>query len=277
MPNLSQNDIEFLVDCLKKGKEIPAEYKYAIFPTKQKEYELVYAGKARKEDILVDNEEAKAVPLQVEKIFNGTKYPLAAKDWHNLLVFGDNLQVLKSFYKDEDPLINGKVKGKIKLIYIDPPFGTGDEYDGNKGQSAYSAKRKGADFVEFLRRRIILLHELLADDGTICVRLDYHFGHYIKVILDEVFGKDNFINEIVINRVNKKGFASRGTFRARKYPIAHDSLYLYSKTNDYFFSSVKLDAKNEGKEKWHSMEAMDGVDPFHCTPSLFPELYACAA
>jgi site-specific DNA-methyltransferase (adenine-specific)/adenine-specific DNA-methyltransferase len=85
MNNLNKNDISFLIDCLKNGKDIPEVYKYAIFPTKQKEYELAYAGKARKEDILADNEEAKAVPLQIEKVFNGTKYPLAAKDWQNLL------------------------------------------------------------------------------------------------------------------------------------------------------------------------------------------------
>ena len=71
MKKLNKYDIEFLVDALKSGKEIPLEYKYALFPTKQREYELVYSGKMRKEDILADNEEAKAVPLQVEKIFNG--------------------------------------------------------------------------------------------------------------------------------------------------------------------------------------------------------------
>lgn len=132
MAALSQHDIDFLIDALKNGKEMPLEYKYALFPTKQKEYELAYAGKSRKEDVLADNEEAKAVPLQVEKIFNGTKYPPFAKDWHNLLVFGDNLQVLKTFYKNEDPLIKDKIKGKVKLIYIDPPFGTGEEYGGKK-------------------------------------------------------------------------------------------------------------------------------------------------
>lgn len=257
--NLSKEEADFLIDCLRTGKEIPEAYRYTLFPTKQKEYELVYAGKARKEDVLADKEEAKPVPLQVEKIFNGKNYPLFQKNWHNLLVFGDNLQVLKTFYEDKDDIIKGKVKGKVRFIYIDPPFGTGDEYDGNKGQSAYSAKRKGADFVEFLRRRLILLREILAEDGVICVRLDYHFGHYMKVVLDEVFGKENFINELVINRVNKKGFASRAAFRPRKYPIAVDSLFIYSKSNDYFFLPVKLAKEAGGKEKWHSMEAMDST------------------
>ena len=200
MKNLNKQDIEFLIDCLKTGKEIPEIYKYAIFRTKQKEYELTYAGKMRKEDVLADNEEAKPVPLQIEKVFNGNKYPLFSKDWNNLLVFGDNLQILKTFYENKDQIIKNKIKGKVKLIYIDPPFGTGDEYDGNKGQSAYSAKRKGADFVEFMRRRIILLKELLHPQGVIAVRQAFNFGHYIKIILDEVFGKERFINEIIIGR-----------------------------------------------------------------------------
>jgi len=233
MKNLNKNDIEFLIECLKSGKEIPTEYKYAIFPTKQKEYELAYSGKARREDILADNEEAKAVPLQVEKVFNGAKHPLAVKDWHNFLVFGDNLQILKTFYKNEDPLIRGKVKGKIKLIYIDPPFGTGDEYDGNKGQSAYSARKKGADYVEFVRRRLILLYELLADDGLIFVRQGYNFSAYIKVVLDEVFGKGNFINEIIVNR-GKQRFGGKN-----KYSTATDTVFLYSKSPDYNFHSFK--------------------------------------
>ena len=133
MKNLNKYDIEFLIECLKSGKEIPTEYKYALFPTKQKEYELVYAGKMRKEDVLADTEEAKPVPLQIEKVFNGKKYPLYSKDWHNLLVFGDNLQILKTFNENKDLLVKNKIKGKVKFIYIDPPFGTGDEYDGNKG------------------------------------------------------------------------------------------------------------------------------------------------
>lgn len=187
MEKLNKNDIEFLIDCLKNGKEIPEIYKYVIFPTKQKEYELVYAGKMRKEDILADTEEAKPVPLRIEKVFNGKKYPLYSKDWHNFLVFGDNLQILKTFYEDKDPLIKGKVKGKVKLIYIDPPFATEDDFRGNGGAKAYSDKAKGAEFVEFLRRRLIVAKEILADDGTIWVHLDYRKAEYIKVLMDEIF------------------------------------------------------------------------------------------
>jgi len=240
-PKINKQDIEFLIDCLKNGKEIPEVYKYALFPTKQKEYELVYAGKMRKEDVLADTEEAKPVPLQIEKVFNGKKYPLYSKDWHNLLVFGDNLQILKTFNENKDSLIKNKIKGKVKLIYIDPPFGTGDEYDGNKGQSAYSAKRKGADFVEFVRRRLILLREMLSNDGFIFLRMDFHFGHYAKIILDEVFSKENFLNEIIINRTNKQWEG------VNRFNSATDSLFLYSKTQNYNFNTIYRQRQKEIK------------------------------
>jgi adenine-specific DNA-methyltransferase len=230
--NLNKNDIEFLIDYLKNGKEIPEIYKYVLFPAKQKEYELAYAGKMRKEDILADTEEAKPVPLQIEKIFNGKKYPKYSDYWTNLLIFGDNLQILKTFNENKDPLIKNKVKGKVKLIYIDPPFGTGEEYDGNKGQSAYSAKRKGADFVEFMRRRIILLKELLHTDGIIAVRQAFNFGHYIKIILDEIFGKERFINEIIIGRKRDQAGS------IRKFEIANESIFLYSVTDTYKINDI---------------------------------------
>jgi len=262
MANLNKYDIEFLIECLKNGKEIPEIYKYALFPTKQKEYELAYAGKMRKEDVLADTEEAKPVPLQIEKIFNGKKYPIFSKDWHNLLVFGDNLQILKTFYENKDQLIKDKVKGKVKLIYIDPPFGTGDEYDGNKGQSAYSARKKGADYVEFVRRRLILLRELLAEDGLIFVRQGYNFNVYIKVILDEVFGKGNFLNEIIVNR-GKQRLGGKS-----KYSTATDTVYLYSKNeNHVFYPFKRLRYTNEAKgtnmlmSGWRNPPERTFIDP----------------
>jgi site-specific DNA-methyltransferase (adenine-specific)/adenine-specific DNA-methyltransferase len=150
-----------------------------------------------------------------------------------MIVFGDNLQFLKTCYANKDELIRNKVKGKVKLIYIDPPFGTGDDYEGNKGQRGYSAKTKGTEFVEFIRRRIIVARELLAEDGVIMVRQGYNFGHYIKIVLDEVFGKTNFINEILVNRGKQR---LGGT---RKYSTATDTVYFYSKSEDYQFFGFK--------------------------------------
>lgn len=241
--NLTKQQKEYIIKLLQEGKELPEEFKYLLFPTKQKEYELVYAGKIRKEDLLANADGVFPVPLQINKVFNGDEHEAFEDGWKNMIVFGDNLQFLKTVYENKDPLIKDKVKGKVKLIYIDPPFGTGDEYDGNKGQSAYSAKRKGAEFIEFLRRRLILAKEILANNGSIFLRLDYHFGHYIKVIMDEVFGKENFRNEIVVKRTRTlKG-------EHKQFATATDTIFFYAKNKDFlnFYGYRKLKPKKEWK------------------------------
>lgn len=245
-----------LMKLLAADKDIPPEYKYILFPTLNHEYELSYAGKMRKEDILAGKDGVFSVPIQLSQSYVSN----VDDTWSNMIVFGDNLQFLKTIYENRDPYIKDKVKGRVKLIYIDPPFGTGDVYDGNNGQNAYSAKKKGTEFLEFLRRRLLLAQEILAPDGVICVRIDYHFGHYVKVVMDEVFDKSHFINEIVVNRVNKKGFAARKAFRPKKFPVALDSLFFYSKSDVYYFDPfVEATDPKDQKEKWHSMEAMDAT------------------
>ena len=240
-PKINKHDIEFLIDCLKNGKEIPEVYKYAIFPTKQKEYELVYAGKMRKEDVLADTEEAKPVPLQIEKVFNGKKYPLYSKDWHNLLVFGDNLQILKTFNENKDTLVKNKIKGKVKLIYIDPPFATTEDFSRGAIRS-YADDRRAAEFVEFIRRRLIVARELLADDGSIFIHLDWKKAHYIKLVLDEIFGENNFRNEIIWRRT----FA--GKTISRNIPLNTDFVFWYSKSENYYFSPITKPLTDEDKE-----------------------------
>ncbi len=229
---LNKFEIADIIERLQKGENLPDDYKHKLFPVKQKEYELVYGGKMRREDILANEDGVFPVPLQIEKTFNG-KRTQWEDGWKNMIVFGDNLQLLKTIYENKDPLIKDKVKGKVKLIYIDPPFGTGDEYDGNKGQRGYSAKSKGAEFVEFIRRRLIVLHTIISDDGVIAVRQGYNFGHYIKLALDEVFGKENFINEIAVNRGAQK---LGGT---KKFSTAWDSIFIYSKSTKYYFEPFR--------------------------------------
>ena len=243
---INEEQLNFIMNLLKEKRNLPEEFKYLLFPIKQKEYELIYAGKIRKEDLLANEDGVFPVPLQIDKVFNGERESFD-DDWKNMIVFGDNLQFLKTVYENKDPLIKDKVKGKVKLIYIDPPFGTGDEYDGNKGQSAYSAKRKGADFVEFLRRRLILAREILADDGSIFVRLDYHFGHYIKVIMDEIFGKENFRNEIVVKRTRTlKG-------EHKQFATATDSIFLYARNKEFMKFNGYRKLKPENEWKWVDM------------------------
>ena len=219
--NLTKYEIADLFAKLKKSEKIPEEYKHKLFPIVQKEYELVYGGKMRKEDILANEDGIFPVPLQVGKIFN-SKRKTWEDGWQNMIAYGDNLQFLKTIYENKDPLIKDKVKGKVKLIYIDPPFATESDFNTSDGKKAYADKAKGADFVEFVRRRIIVAKELLKDDGIIAVHLDWKKGHYIKLILDEIFGENNFINEIVWHYTgNSKPVKS--------FPRKHDLIYLYYK------------------------------------------------
>lgn len=251
MKNMNQKftkqQMEYIIKLLQDGKDLPQEFKYFLFPTKQKEYELVYAGKIRKEDLLANEDGVFSVPLQTDKVFNGDEYGAFKDGWKNMIVFGDNLQFLKTVYENKDSLIKNKVKGKVKLIYIDPPFGTGDEYGGNKGQRGYSAKRKGADFVEFLRRRLILAKEILTDGGFIVVRQAYNFGYEIKLVLDEIFLKSNFRNEIIINKANKQGAIDK------RFNPSTEYLFLYSKNNDSLITP--LSKKRSKSSNWLDMHS----------------------
>ena len=231
---ITKEQKDYIIKLLQEGKEIPEDFKYLLFPTKQKEYELAYAGKMRKEDILANEDGVFPVPLQVEKVFNGGEYEAFEDDWKNMIVFGDNLQFLKTIYENKDPLIKDKVKGKVKLIYIDPPFATIDEFQNKEGAKAYNDKKKGAEFVEFLRKRLILAREILANDGSIYIHLDSKMSHYIKIVLDEIFGKNFFKNEIIWSY----DFGGRSK---NYWPAKHDTLFFYHKGQDWTYNIDEID------------------------------------
>lgn len=218
---------EYLLELINNDKPIPQDMKYTLFPELKKEYELVYAGKMRKEDILANEDGTFPLPLQIDRIF-ANEGSSDNDDWKNLIVFGDNLQFLKTIHENRDPLIKDKVKGKVKLIYIDPPFATQDEFQNNEGVKAYNDKKIGAEFLEFLRRRLVIASEILSDDGCIYVHLDQKMGHYVKVILDEIFGKNSYKSEIIWKYFGPTASKSN-------YPKKHDTIYFYAKSNEYYF------------------------------------------
>jgi site-specific DNA-methyltransferase (adenine-specific)/adenine-specific DNA-methyltransferase len=222
MRKLSEQEIEQIVSLLKEGKPLPEDYKALLFDTK-KEYELIYAGKEREENILADT---MAVPLQKVKTFrNGER----GNGWTNMLIFGDNLQVLKTLLqmKQEGKLKNADGSPGVRLVYIDPPFATGREFRGSQGQKAYQDKIAGAKFLEFLRKRLVFLRELLSEDGSIYIHLDYKKSHYVKILLDEILGEQNFRNEIIVKRITKN--LQRQFETIENLPQGHDVLYWYSK------------------------------------------------
>jgi len=211
---LSDNERQRIIEILESKEELPLDYKHILFPPEKREYELVYAGKEREEDILADT---MAVPLQPIKTFGNN-----GDGWTNKLIFGDNLQVMKSLLEESD------IKGQVKLIYIDPPFATKQEFRGSQDQKAYQDKIAGAKFVEFLRKRLIFLKELLADDGNLVFHLDSRKIHYAKIILDEIFGENNFVNEIIWHK-GREGGSSRSHSIGSSMPTEYQNLLIYAK------------------------------------------------
>jgi len=195
MKKLTKQQKEEIIKKIQEDKPISDEFRFLIPFETEREYELTYAGKERKEDILADT---LSVPFQPIKKFGEAK----ENEWQNMLIFGDNSQALKHLLKlkEQGKLRNPDGRNGVKLIYIDPPFATEQEFRGAKDQKAYQDKIAGAEFLEFLRKRLIFLKELLTDDGSIYIHLDWRMGHYIKIILDEIFDKNNFVNEIIIKK-----------------------------------------------------------------------------
>jgi len=228
MRKLLEQEIERIVSLLKEGKPLPEDYKAILFDTK-KEYELIYADKEREEDILADT---MAVPLQRVKTFRNGKN---GNGWTNMLIFGDNLQVLKTLLqmKQEGKLKNADGTPGVRLVYIDPPFASRQEFGGSEDQKAYQDKIVGANFVEFLRKRLVFLREILSDDGAIYVHMDEKKSHYAKVILDEILGENRFQREIVW----RIGWLSGFKTQAQNWIRNHDGLLFYVKnTNDFVFN-----------------------------------------
>jgi DNA modification methylase len=146
--------------------------------------------------------------------------------WRNLIVQGDNLQFLKTCYLNQDPMIKDKVKGRAKLIYIDPPFATKSDFAAKEGEDSYADKIDRAEFIEGLRERLIFLREMLTADGSIYVHLDYKMSHSVKLILDEVLGRENFVSEIIWKRTTAH-------FTAERFAFVHDSLLQYSRSGNF--------------------------------------------
>ena len=235
---LTDEQKRFLIALIEKGEPLPAQYRRALFGLDEADYvertgvySLEYKGKAREQDILADTP---AAPLQEIRSFNADNpHPVPHADWRNLLIYGDNLLALKALYEDQRGPNKYGTKDRIKLIYIDPPFATKQDFMKDR-EKAYRDKLIGAQFIEFLRKRLVILRELLADNGSIYVHLDTKKSHYIKVVLDETFGEENFQNEIVWERTNAHNMPTK------TYVRAQDTIFLYTKSTDLIFNKQKV-------------------------------------
>lgn len=238
MQLLTEKEKTELIRLLQSGKPIPMSWRGKLFPGGMqsveigKEYRLEYAGKMKREQVLA---ETPAAPWQLVRRFAEERPH--GDGWRNLLVWGDNLLALRELLADQQGANRYGTKDKIKLIYIDPPFATKQDFMKDK-EKAYRDKVLGAQFIEFLRRRLILLREILADNGSVFVHLDTKKGHYIKAVMDEVFGEENFRNEIIWKRQSAHNDSG-------KCGAIHDSLFFYSKGDSWIWNDVRMPVSDE--------------------------------
>ncbi|MBR6971445.1 MAG: site-specific DNA-methyltransferase [Bacteroidales bacterium] len=169
----------------------------------------------------------------------------------NILIQGDNLEAMNW-------LLSEGYEEKIDLVYIDPPFATGGVFSvDNSGRVAtiskskdasvaYKDTLKGDDFISFLKERCVLIHRLLSKKGSLYLHIDYKIGHYVKVMLDSVFGIENFRNDITRIKCNPKNFERIG------YGNIKDLILFYSKGKNPIWNSPKEKANDKDIEKLYN-------------------------
>lgn len=172
------------------------------------DYEITYKGKTPEREII-----STPYTEKYELLYGESK--------ENKLFYGDNLDVLRFL------LQSGNLKNKVKLIYIDPPYGTNSVFLSRNQKDSYKDDLVGSHFIEFIRRRLILLRELLCDEGSIYVHLDSNMTSQIKIIMDEVFGAKNFRGFITRKKCSNKN-STRNS-----YGNISDYILFYSKTENF--------------------------------------------
>ena len=254
--NLTEQERQEVRRYLDQGKPLPDKYRFLLFDEKQ-QVELVWNGKTSEvtNTVLpfqtiehVDEPRAEEDTSVQGSLFDIDDRGRQLHGWTNKLIWGDNKLILSS-------LKNGPLReeieeqGGIKLIYIDPPFDVGADFsmDIEIGDESFEKKPsvleelayrdtwgRGADsFLAMIYERISLMKDLLAEDGSIYVHCDWRVSAYLKTILDEVFGKTNFRNEIIW-----QGAVGDTSAKNKKFIKSHDTIYFYSKTDNFTWNDV---------------------------------------
>ena len=209
----------------------------------------------------------------ISGLWKGKTGELSTTDeWMNRLVYGDNLLAMQALLAGDEATGLPSLRGKVDLIYIDPPFDSKADYrtpitlpGGNIEQKptvieqfAYSDTWQNgtASYLRMMYPRLVLIRELLKDNGSLYVHIDWHVGHYVKLILDDIFGKENFCNEVV-------WYYRRWNIAGSTYATNHDVLLYYGKNKKnrtynqlYIPKSEKSSA--QGKS-WISVIGEDGI------------------
>ena len=285
--NLSDNEKRDVIKLIEAGIPLPDEYRFKLFDDKR-EVELVWNGKTNEVTNTVlpfqtieQVDEPRAEKTEDTKaqlaLFDFDQRGRQLKGWTNKLIWGDNKLILSS-------LKNGPLReeieanGGIKLIYIDPPFDVGADFsmDIEIGDEQFTKEPsvleelayrdtwgKGADsFIAMIYERLNLMKDLLTDDGSIYVHCDYRVSAYMKLVLDEIFGVNNFGNEIIWKRSNPKSNISN------KFAQTTDTIYRYSKTENFLYDQLYSEHDKEYIES--AYKYTDSMGQYRLLPLLNP-------
>jgi len=274
---LSDNEKERVINLIKEGKTIPKELLYKLSKDDEDVF-LFWNG--RSEEVTnailpfhcIEHIDEPRKEKQAERsIFDLDDRGRQLKGWTNKLIWGDNKLILSS-------LINGHLReeiereGGVRLIYIDPPFAVGADFsfdikiDGDEvtkkpsiiEEIAYRDTwgRGISSYLAMMYERLKLMHDLLADDGSIYVHCDYRVNSYMRLILDDIFGKENFRNEII--------WCYTGPTNVSKdFPKKHDIISRYSKSSNVIFNydNIRIPYSSESIDRQNrKMKAAGGMD-----------------
>jgi len=264
--NLSDNEKEQVINLIKEGKIIPKELLYKM--TKDDEDVFLFWN-GRNEGVInavlpfhsieyIDEPRKEISKSSQLELFSTDYRGRQLKGWTNKLIWGDNKLILSS-------LVNGPIReeveeqGGVKLIYIDPPFAVGADFsfdvkiDGDEvtkkpsiiEEIAYRDTwgRGISSYLSMMYERLKLMHDLLADDGSIYVHCDYRVNSYLRLILDDIFGKENFRNDIV-------WYYRRWTAESNTFQKMHDLISFYSKSENFALNKTHIEA-TEGQKLKH--------------------------
>lgn len=208
-------------------------------PSDKDTFELSYPNKVSKEEILgavdhkysVVDSSGKAQPVNV----------ISA----NSFLLADNFYGLKKLIENH--------KGKVTLIYLDPPYNTGRDFQSRDLEHAYKDVFGNAAWIEFMRRRLIIMRELLAEEGSIYVHIGHQMLFHLKLVMDEVFGEKNFRNMIVRKKCSSKNYTKN------QYSNLNDYILFYSKTNSYTWNQPGVPATDEWIKKEYTRKDDRGL------------------
>jgi DNA modification methylase len=263
--NLNEKDKTQVIELIKADEKLPKEFIYKLFSDEEDVF-LFWNG--RKEDVTnialpfhsiehID-EPRKEAPKQQTSLFETDLRGRQLKGWTNKLIWGDNKLILSS-------LANGPIRkeiekeGGLKLIYIDPPFAVGSDFgfdiqiNGEKAEKKQSIIEEIAyrdtwgkgisSYLTMMYERLKLMHNLLADDGSIYVHCDYRVSSYLKLLLDDIYGSDNFKNNVI-------WYYRRWTAGSGSFQKMHDDILFFSKSENFELNPVYIET-TEGQKRKH--------------------------